>query len=178
MKLTKIGMNIGLALLAGAAWGQSVKLPDGLEKLGVNARDKVEITLDKAMLKLAGHFLSGGGDEAKARKAMDGLDSIYVRSFNFDKEGAYNPADVDAFRAQFQSPAWSRVVGVRSNNSTENIDVFLKPGANGQFGGAVVISAEPRELTIVQITGTIDPAHLADLGGQFHIPHVALGGAR
>ena len=63
----------------------------------------------KTMLRLAGIFMSDRGDEAKARKAMNGLESIYVRSFTFRKEGEYNPADLDAVRAQFQTAAWSRM---------------------------------------------------------------------
>jgi hypothetical protein len=184
MKLATIGMMIGMTigimmLAAVTGWGQSVKLPDGLEKLGAKAEDRMEVSLDKAMLKLAAHFLSDRGDEAKARKVMAGLESIYVRSFKFSRDGEYNPADLDAFRAVLASPSWSRVVGVRSTRDEGDVDVFLKSGANSQLGGAVVIAAKPRELTIVQITGTLDPDQLAGLGGQFHIPHLAFyGGAR
>jgi hypothetical protein len=35
-----------------------------------------------------------------------------------------------------------------------------------------VIAAEPRELTIVNIIGTLDPEKLADLGGEFGIPRL------
>ena len=38
----------------------------------------------------------------------------------------------------------------------------------------MVIAAEPRELTVVNIVGTIDPAQLSDLGGRFHIPGLDL----
>jgi hypothetical protein len=60
-------------------------------------------------------------------------------------------------------------VGVRSLNS-DNADVFFKVSANGLLGGVAVIAAGPRELTVVSITGNIDPAQLMDLGGQYHIP--------
>jgi hypothetical protein len=42
------------------------------------------------------------------------LRGIYIRSFEFDKEGAYTSAEVEALRSQVHGSAWSRVVGVRS----------------------------------------------------------------
>ncbi|HEY1497741.1 MAG TPA: DUF4252 domain-containing protein [Candidatus Solibacter sp.] len=170
--------TILMAAVAAAAWGQTIKLPDSVERLGAKAEGTVEITMDKSMLRLAGKFLSDKGDEGKARKTIDGLESIYVRSFTFATDGEYATADVDALRAQFQTAAWSQIVGMKSREEG-NVDVFLKSGSGGQLGGAVVIAAGPRELTIVQINGTLDPDQLADLGGQFHIPHLAMGeGAR
>jgi hypothetical protein len=169
--------TILMAALTSAAWGQTLKLPDSVERLGAKAEESVEITMDKAMLRLAGKFLTDKGDEARAKKAMSGLESITVRSFTFRHDGEYSAADVDAVRAQFQTAAWSRIVGVRSREEG-NVDVFLKAGTAGQIGGAVVIAAAPRELTIVHINGTLDPDQLADLGGQFHMPHLAMGGGR
>ena len=168
--------TVWIAAALAAAWGQTIKLPAGLERLATKAEDSFEVTMDKAMLQLAGKFLSGTGDEAKARKVLEGVDSIYIRSFTFAREGEYNAADVDALRAQFQAPAWSRIAGMRAKQDGEAIDVFLKDGGHGQVGGAVVIAAEPKELTIVNITGTFDPAQLADLGGQFHIPQLDMNG--
>jgi hypothetical protein len=158
-----------------AAWGQTIKLPDG-GTAGDRAENSFEVTMDKGMLQLAGRFLSGKGDEAKTKRVLEGLESVYVRSFTFAREGEYNPADLDTLRAQFQAPAWSRIAGVRSKQGGENVDIFLKDAGNGRVGGAVLIATEPRELTFINITGTLDPADLADLGGQFHIPHVAING--
>jgi hypothetical protein len=62
-------------------------------------------------------------------------------------------------------------VGVRSKHG-DNVDVYFKNGGNGNLGGIVVIAAEPRELTIVNIIGTLDPEKLADLGGEFGIPRL------
>lgn len=158
------------------AWAQTIKLPANLERLAAKAQESTEITLDKAMIQLSSRFLSNWGDEGRAKRVLSGLDSIYVRSFSFDTPGEYDPADLDALRAQLKPGEWSRIVGVRSTRGGDNIDVFLKGAANGRLGGAVVISAEARELTIVHINGTLDPDQLADLGGQFHIPHLALRG--
>jgi len=40
----------------------------------------------------------------------------------------------------------------------------------------VVIAAEPKELTVVSIIGSIKPEDLRDLGGNFGIPKMEIGG--
>jgi hypothetical protein len=168
-------MRIATIVIAAAilpAWAQELKMPVNLDALADKADSAVTVTMDKSMLQLASRFLHDkDGDEADVRKLIAGLDSIYVRSFEFRSEGAYSMADVDAVRNQLQSPAWGRLVGVRSKHG-ENVDVYFKDGGNGHLGGIVVIAAEPRELTIVNIIGTLDPEKLADLGGEFGIPRL------
>lgn len=152
---------------------QEIKLPASLDKLAEKADETVDVRLDGALLKMAGRFLSGkSDDEAHAKKMLSNLESITVRSYEFSREGQYDPADVEAVRAQVKAPQWSRIVGVRSRRDGENVDVYFKDGGNGNLGGIVVISAEPKELTIVSIVGTLDPSELAGLGGQFGIPEL------
>jgi hypothetical protein len=162
--------TIALAAAMLPAWAQEIKMPVNLDALADKADDAVTVTLDKSMLQLAGKFMGDkDGDGDDVRKLLSGLDSIYVRSFEFKHEGEYSMADVEAVRNQLQSPAWGRLVGVRSKHG-ENVDVYFKDGGNGHLGGIVVIAAEPKELTIVNIIGTLDPEKLADLGGEFGIP--------
>jgi hypothetical protein len=175
----------GITLVALAALGaaaihlgaQGIKLPGSLDKLAEKADESVEVTLDKSMLRLTSRFLDER-DEAEIKKLVGGLDSIYVRSFEFAKEGEYSAADVEAVRSQLQAPAWSRIVGIRSKRTGEDADVYFKNAGNGQLGGIVVIAAEARELTIVEINGTLDPERLVDLGGEFGIPRLTARGVR
>lgn len=163
--------TIALAAALFPAWAQEIKLPN-LDALAEKADESVVVTLDKSMLRLAGRFLDDkDNDEARARKLIAGLDAVYVRSFEFSQEGQYSMADVEAVRSQLQSPAWGRLVGVRSKHG-ENVDVYFKDAPNGQVGGIVVIDAEPRELTIVTISGNLDPEKLVGLGGEFGIPRL------
>ena len=171
-------MRIATIMLAACVvplWAQDFKLPANLDKLSAKAENTVEVTLYGSMLRLASRFLSDQDhDQAKARKLMAGLESVYVRSFEFAGEGAYEMADVDAFRARFHAPGWSRIVGVKSKHGGNDADVFLKTTDGGQIAGIVVIAAEPRQLTVVNVAGTIDPAKIVDLSGRFHIPELAL----
>ncbi len=168
---------IWLAALAVAAplGAQTPLLPGNLDRLAQRARESAEVTLDGPMLKLAARFLSDkDSSEAAAKKALNGIDAIYVRSFRFDSDGAYDDIDLAALRTAYPAPEWSRIVGVRSLVSGENADVFFKVSAGGQLGGVAVIVAGDRELTVVSVSGNIDPSQLIELGGEFHIPRLAM----
>jgi len=167
---------IVLAAVLMPLWAQEIKMPANLEKLAAKAEETVDISLDGTMLKLAGRFLSDKNDgEAKVRNVLSGLQSITVKSFEFVGEGQYDTTDLEAVRAQVNGPGWSRIVGVTSKRDGDNVDVYFKDAGNGNLGGILVLSAGPKELTIVSIVGTLDPSQLADLGGQFGIPKLDLG---
>lgn len=160
------------ALLPLAA--QELRLPPNLEKLADKAREVVDVTMDASLLQLAARFLSDRDpDEARAKRLVSGLKGIYVRSFEFESRGEYQESDLDPLRAQLKAPGWSRIVGVRSRKNGENAEVYLK-SENGAITGLAVISTEPKELTVVQIIGPIQPEDLRDLGGHFGIPRMDL----
>lgn len=157
---------------------QEIKLPPSLDRLAAKASEVVDVTLDSSLLQMASKFLSDkDADQVKAKKIVSGLKGIYVKSFQFDNAGEYNLADVEAVRSQLRTPEWSRIVGVKSRKGGENAEVYIKKG-NGQIAGLTIIATEPKELTIVNIVGTIDPEQLSELGGQFGIPKVDTSGAR
>ncbi len=151
---------------------QEIKLPASLDRLAAKASETVDVSLDGALLQLAGKFLSSEkADEARVKNLITGLKGIYVKSFEFDKEGEYTPADVEAVRSQLRAPGWSRIVGVVSKRGGENAEIYAKPEGE-RIGGLVILAAEPKELTIVNIVGTIDLDQLSELGGRFGIPRV------
>jgi len=161
-----------LLLVSPFLQAQEIKLPAEVEKLSATAKETVEVKMDGPMLRWASKFLSAEDrDEQKAANLVQNLKSIYVRSFEFDRESAYAPAEVDALRSQFGPPVWSRVVGVRSEHDGENVDVYFKV-ENEKMAGIVIIAAEPKELTFVNIVGPIEVDQLADLGGEFGIPRL------
>ena len=169
---TKVRNGVVLLLLALPAFlrAQDLQLPLDVEKLSAKAKETVEVKMDGPMLRWASKFLSAEDpDERKAAKLITNLKGVYVRSFEFENEGAYTSAEVEELRAQFRSPVWSKVVGVRSQRDGDNVDVFFKV-EDEQMAGIVIIAAEAKELTVVNIVGPIDVDQLADLGGEFGIP--------
>ncbi len=161
-----------LCLSIGPLLAQDVKLPPGIEKLASKATEVVDVSLDGQMLRLASRFLSSNDpDEAKAKNIVNGLKGIYVKSFEFEKEGEYSPADLDEIRQQLRAPGWSRMVGVISKRGGENAEIYIKLD-NEHIGGLVVLCAEPKELTVVNLVGNINLDDLSALGGHFGIPDV------
>lgn len=140
--------------------------------LAEHAREVVDVTLDAQMLRLASKFFSSGdADERAVRDIVHRLEGIYVRSYSFDREGQYDRNIVETVRRQL-GPTWKRVVNVRSRDR-ENVEVYTDVRAE-VITGLVVISAEPRELTIVNIVGPIDLDRLGHLQGQFGVPRITI----
>jgi hypothetical protein len=169
-------MWIKIAFITCVALGemgaQEIKLPATLDRLAAKATEVVDVTMDANLLQLASRFLSDkDADDAQVKKLIGGLKGIYVRSFQFEKPGEYQPSDIEPVRAQLHAPAWSRIVGVRSVKSGDNSEVYLKT-ENGKIGGLAILVTDPKQLTIVSIEGTIDPDQLSELGGHFGIPKV------
>jgi hypothetical protein len=154
---------------------QDVKFPPEIDKLSAKATEVVDVSLDGAMLRLAGRFLSNRDpDEARVKSVLNGLKGIYVKSFEFDKPGEYSPSDLDDIRRQLRGPGWSRMVGVLSRKSGDNAEIYMKLD-DDHIGGLVILAAEPKELTVVDIVGSISLEDLSALGGHFGIPDVEVG---
>jgi hypothetical protein len=154
---------------------QEIKMPVNLDKLAEHATETVDVTLDSSMLQLASRFLSKDDpDQMHVKQLVSKLKGVYVRSFEFDKDGQYSRGDVEAIRSQLKTPSWTRIVGVKSTKG-ENSEIYLKKNGD-QVAGLVLINAEPKELTIVHIDGAIDPAELSELGGHMGIPKLDKSG--
>lgn len=151
-----------------AAQGAQLQL-DHLSPLAARASNVVDVTVDAAMLQLAAGFISNEkAHDAAVKQLIANLKGVYVKSFEFDRDGAYTEADVNAVREQLKAP-WTRLMNVRSKGET--LEVYAYRERESSAGLAIVV-AEPRGLTVVNIVGPIDLAQLGALGGQFGIPKV------
>ena len=167
----KILRSLTLGMLVGAAcYGQALDLKH-LDKLADKASDKVVVTLDGSVLKMAAKFLSDADDpdSAKIKKLVNGLKGIYVKTFEFEKEGEYSESDIASIRKQLES-GWSRIVDVQSKKDGDNAEIYLKTG--GSDGGLAIICAGAKELTVVNIVGKIDLDELSELGGNMGVPKI------
>ena len=137
------------------------------------AAEEVTVTLDARMLRLASNFLTKDADQRAVRDMIQKLQGVYVRSYEFDHEGEYDRAIVDRVRSQLGTD-WQKIVDVRSRRR-ENTEIFTQ--TKGELiTGLVIITAEPKELTIVNIVGPVDLDRLASLEGQFGIPKMTKEG--
>ena len=141
-------------------------LPAPLEKeLASRASNVTEVTLGKDMLGFAAKFMDGKDkDQAGVSQLVQGLDGIYVRDYEFDKEGQYSMDDIEKLRQAFETPEWTPIVRTRERNGAEITDVLVKQ-VNGESRGMFVLTAEPKELCIVLILGPINMDQLGMLKG-------------
>lgn len=167
--MKQLGLSGLIAIMLTApAWSQEIKMPVSLDRLAKVAKETVNVNLDSSMLQLASGFLSKSDpDQAKVKDLVAKMRGVYVRSFEFEKEGQYSKSDVDMVRSQLAR--WSRIVSVTGKE--DNTEVYVKKKGD-QFDGLFVIDAEPTELTFVNIDGPINPKDLGELSGQMGIPNM------
>ena len=169
MKRMGLRYLLAIALVVPAWCADTIRWPVSFERLAKQAKESVDVTLDSSMLQLASGFLEKNDPEqAQVKKVVSKLKGVYVRSFEFDKEGQYSMSDVESIRSQLTG--WTRIVAVVSAHS-ENTDVYLKKNGD-QIDGLFIIDAEPKELTVVHIDGPIRPEELSELGGHMGIPKI------
>lgn len=155
---------------AGTARAQDSKIQLAhLDHLAAKATETVDINIDERLIQITAKlFKSDDVDEAQVKKLIEGLKGIYVKSFEFDSDNNYAQADVDSIRSQLREPQWSRLVNVTSKKDG-NVEVYISL-VGSQINGLAVLSAEPRELTVVNIVGPVDLEKLAKLEGNLGIP--------
>lgn len=176
--ITKSLRLAGLLLLMAAPTALTTRAQDNrlqldnLDKLESKATQSINVTLDGSILRLAVAFLKDSDPEERAVKELVlGLKGIYVKVFEFDKEGEYAAADVDTVRSQLRSPGWSRMVGVKSRKEGENMEVYTMMSGS-QVNGLTVLTTGDKQLAVIQIVGSIDLEKLIKLSGKLGIPSI------
>jgi hypothetical protein len=175
MKKWIVACAIVLAACTSPLFAQNspLQLPPAVEKdLAARASDVTEVTLDKNMLGFASKFMNGNDkDQSAVRQLIEGLDGIYVRSYEFDKPGEYSIDQIESLRKSFRTPEWSPMVHEHESKTGETTDILVRL-VNGEPHGMFILSAEPKELNIVLILGPIRMDQLSQLNGI-----AGLGGA-
>jgi hypothetical protein len=162
-----------LPLLA-CAQAPQLELPS-FPDLKQHATESVDVTLGWMPLHLAGWLMHDDDpDSAEVSKTLRGLKSVQIRSFQFSADYSYPQAEIDRLRAQLSAPGWSPLVQVRkrgdeAGRNRENVDIYVALEDN-KVKGLVIIACEPREFTVVNITGTIDLGQIAGLRRTFVHP--------
>ena len=149
---------------------QEIKFPPELERLASKAVETTNVTLDSSMLKSMIGMISET-DSKKTKEMVSNLKGIWVRSYKFAKEGEYSPADVESVRSAIRGPGWTSIVSTRSKE--ESADIAVKRQGD-RIVGIVVLAAEPKELTFVNIEGPLDLSQLGELGA-LGVPKMSTG---
>lgn len=161
--------------LSAAAGAQEINMLQ-FDILKSRASDTVEVNLSEPLLRMAAGFMSDNDPkQADMKKMIGGIKGVYVRSFRFDKEGQYSRADMEALRAQLKGAGWQSIMDVHSTKTGgDNAGIYTRTDGK-QMTGLVVLAFEPKQLTVVDISGSIDPAQIQALSGTLGIPSFHAG---
>jgi hypothetical protein len=174
-EMWKMAAAAGLAL--GMMHAQNIDLGQ-FEGLRQKASKTVDVNLTEPMLKMAAGFIGKADNDpeaAQVKNLIGGLKGVFVRSFKFDSPGQYSAADVETIRKKLTGAGWQSLVDVHSNKpGDDNAGVYVRTNGK-QMMGMVVLAMQPLELTIVDITGAIDPAQVQALSGTLGIPNFNVG---
>ena len=146
---------------------------DSLERLAPKAAETVNIEIDGFLIKFAGSILSDKDEEERAVKELvEGLRGVYVRSYEFKSAGQFSEEDVAQVREQLRAPGWSRVLDVETRGlDFGDAEVYVATAA-GRVEGFALLVIEPRELTVVNIVGSVDLDKLRRLGDKLNLPRI------
>jgi hypothetical protein len=133
-----------------------------LDKIGANATDSTNISLEGDTLKLATSIF--GGDSGPLKN----LTGVYVRTFEFEKAGQYKEADLAPLRAYVASLKWTKIIDAKE--ADERSEIYVKPLPDNKLGGLAIISAEPKEVAVVFINGSLNMSDIPKLSGNLGIP--------
>jgi hypothetical protein len=146
---------------------------DSLERLAPKAAEAVNIDIDGVLIKFAAPMLSDeDADDRAVKELIKGLRGVYVRSYEFKAEGQFGEADVSALRAQLRAPVWSRVVDLKSRGlDFGDAEIYLATSAE-RVEGFALLFVGPKELTVVNIVGSLDLEKLRRLGDDLNLPRL------
>src|SRR5688572_1489305 len=86
-----VSLALVLVLSISTARAQSARIEMGqLDPLGTKASETVDVNIDERLMQLTAKFLSGKNpDEVKVKELINGLKGIYVKRFEFERDGEY-----------------------------------------------------------------------------------------
>src|SRR5579864_3964343 len=165
--LTRTLVVLVLCCFSAHGFAQDAKLQLGnLDKLSDKAARVTDVTLDGSLLDFAAKIIEsaddGDPDTAQLKSIIKNLKGIYVKSFEFDEASQYSKADVDGIRAQLTSPRWSKIVQSMEKRHNEYDEIYVLKNGD-KVGGVVILVAEARELTVVNLVGEVPMDKVASL---------------
>lgn len=173
MKRSRLFLMLALLPMAVAAQAARIKMPD-FSALAAKARESVDIELDKDMLRNAGSFMAGKVDDPAFTEQLQGLEGIYIKTFEFDKPGQYDMAQITALIKQVETAGgWKKLMSVRDGD--ERVEMWMRD--NSVDGGMFFVVSEPQELVIINIVGKVNLETLRKLQGRMGVPNLGVGGA-
>lgn len=155
---------LGLPCVA-AAQAPQLRLPE-LSHLQEHAVSFVNVTLGPQMLELASALPDGHDRDAdRIRDLFQEIKSVTVHSFKFDSD-VHPGTDFDDLHRQLEAPGWTRLVQVHDRDKSEDVDVYLAYDEH-IVRQVLILAVNPREITLVHVTGALEPSRIAEVRRAF-----------
>lgn len=167
MKLKQILFATFLAALSLSAQELDLSFLKGLES---KAKEATDINLGQEQLQLMMGFSGEGSKELQGLGKM--IERVQVKVLEFDKEGMYSIADMETLKNKLKTGEFVPLISHKEKGGFTEIAMRKGPKGNRGF---VILSAEAREITVVNIVGDIDLSALGKLTGKFGIPNIQMG---
>ncbi|MBV9082968.1 MAG: DUF4252 domain-containing protein [Acidobacteriaceae bacterium] len=166
--------KMALLIAVSAVWAYAQSLDfSSLDKLASKAKEANRVSLDENQLKAAMQMMGDRPDKREKMQKLAGLHSVNVRNYEFEKPGEYQDSDLDAVRAQVAKiKGCSKIVDSKEKN--EHSEIYMC-SEDGKATGLAIISAEPKELSVVVINGSLALNELHNLHGLMGMPGIELG---
>jgi len=159
-------------MFAGTCLAQQIDFKS-LDQFAAKAKSKTEINMDESMVKSAAGFLNQEKEgEAAVKKTVKDLKGLFLRSYEFEQRGAFRLEDLKPLLDQLTSPNWTSFL--RNQENGEQTEIWFHR-TNGQTDGFLLISAEAREITVINAIGLTGLQDLSSLGalGNFALQSAA-----
>ena len=89
---------------------------------------------------------------------------MVIHNYTYDKPGMYNMDDVEVYRKKLNDGTWNCSIHVRNKDGATDICSRTTPGSDGSE--MAIISAEPKELSFIHMSGNVSLADMARSGGS------------
>jgi hypothetical protein len=137
---------------------------DSLDALGTKAAETANINIDGILIRFAGSLLSSEeADEKQVKELISGVRGVYVRNYEFKAAGLYAESELSQIRSQLAGPGWSRVMSFRGRGDEMSDAEFYVAREGERVEGIVVLAAKPKEVTVINIVGSVDLEKLQKL---------------
>jgi hypothetical protein len=163
---------LSCALFAAAAVSASAQLPVGLtdmlQSLSSQQATHTAFTFDREMLQSA---------NALFQDSTAGLDSVTVENYRYREPAFYVPENMASLNAAYNAAGYHHLVEKHVDAREATMphgtltDLWLhNDGTN--IDSVVVLIRGAKQMSVVEVSGTLKPLDLVHLSGHFGIPKV------
>jgi hypothetical protein len=129
----------------------------GAEKFAQGAAQVTEVNLDPSTMGMVNH---SGKDAPLSHK----MNFMVVHSYKYDKPGMYNMDDFLAYSKKLTDGTWNCSIHVREK--TSSTDICSRTAADHETNEMVILTAEPKELTFIHMSGKMSLNDLNKMGNN------------